>query len=131
MTADRRDPPVLLLGSGALLLVVIGGIYQVSHLPHSVPLTLPWILLVASFVLLVGAVASIRLISDFAWPRFLTVGKWVLVAYAVTAGMLEYVFVRNHTRGAPLVVLSLSIAIYWLTVPLLVAYTVARYVPED
>lgn len=131
MTAKRRDSPVLLLGSGSLLLIVIGGIYQVSHLPRSVPLTLPWILVIAAFLLLLAVAVCIRTISDFAWTRFLTVGKWTLVAYGVTAGMLEYVFIRNDTRGASLVVLSLSIVVYWLTVPTLIAYTVARYVPDD
>ncbi len=131
MRLMRRDPPVLQLATLALVLIVIGGIYQVSHLPRSVPLTLPWILLAGAFALLAAAVVSISTIEDFAWGRFTTVGRWVLLAYAVTAGMLEYVFIQNGTRGASLVVLTLSIVVYWLTVPLLVAYTVARYVPRD
>lgn len=131
MTGRRRHPPVLLLGTAALLLIVVSGIYQVSHLPKRVPLTLPWILLICSFVLLAAAAASLRTIADFAWRRFTTVGRWVLLAYAVTAGMIEYAFVRNDTRGGPLLVLTLSIVVYWLTVPMLIAYTVARYVPKD
>ncbi len=131
MLGRPGDPPVLELASGALLLVVIGGIYQVAHLPKRVPLTLPWILLAAAAVLLVVAGGFIHRIEGFAWKRFATVGKWVLLAYAVTAGMLEYVFIRNDTRGASLVVLTLSLVVYWLTVPLLIAYTVARFVPRD
>ena len=55
----------------------------------------------------------------------------MLLAYAVTAGMIEYVIVHNGTRGASLTILTLSIVVYWLTVPLLAAFTVARYVPND
>ncbi|HVW18332.1 MAG TPA: hypothetical protein VHB30_08795 [Solirubrobacteraceae bacterium] len=127
----RREPPVLALGVGALVLILIGTIYQVSHLPRSVPLTLPWILVIASGVLLLTAYASVRLVEGFAWSRFLTVGRWLILVYGVLAGLIEYTFIRNHTRGGPLLVLTLSIAIFWLTVPLLISYTVARNVPED
>jgi hypothetical protein len=131
MTGKRHEPPVMQLGSAALMLVIAGGIYQVSHLPERVPLTLPWILLIGAFGLLVASALSVRSVENFAWRRFTTVGRWALLAYAVTAGMIEYVFIHNDTRGAPLLVLSLSIVVYWLTVPLLIAYTVARYVPND
>jgi hypothetical protein len=128
---ERRDPPVIQIGVAGLVLIVVSAIYQVSHLPRSVPLTLPWILVIAAFVLLAVAAASLRRVEGFAWRRFATVGQWVLVAYGVISGMIEYVFIRNDTRGGSLAVLTVSIVVFWLTVPLLIAYTVARYVPDD
>ena len=49
------------------------------------------------------------------------------MAYAVIAGMIEYVFLRNHLSGGPLIVLTLSLVIFAVHVPTLVGFTVARY----
>jgi hypothetical protein len=35
--------------------------------------------------------------------------------------------VRDHLTGAPLVVLTLSLVVYAVHVPILIAFTVARY----
>jgi hypothetical protein len=128
---ERRVPPVVEIAVVALGLIVIGAIYMVSHLPNQVPLTLPTILLVAAAVLLAGDLLALSRIRDFAWQRFRTVGKWSLLAYGISAGLIEYSFVRNDTRGGPLVVLSLSLVVYAITVPLLIAFTVAHHVPND
>jgi hypothetical protein len=45
----------------------------------------------------------------------------------VIGGMIEYVFLRNHLRGGALVVLTLSVIIFTIHVPMLVGFTVARY----
>ena len=45
----------------------------------------------------------------------------------VISGMLEFVFIHDGTRGAQLLVLTLSLAIFAIHVPLLMGYTVARY----
>jgi hypothetical protein len=127
----RRLPPVIETGVVQLVLIVIGGIYLASHLPRQVSLTLPTILLVAAAALLVGNAVALARAKDLARHRFLTVGKWTLLAYGISAGLIEYAFVRNDTRGGPLVVLTLSLVVYALTVPMLIAFTVARYVPQD
>ena len=61
------------------------------------------------------------------WRRFVEVGRWALLAYAITAGLIEFSFVRNHLSGGPLVVLTLSLVVYAVHVPVLIAFTVARY----
>ena len=38
----------------------------------------------------------------FAWPRFFQVGKWALLAYLFTAGLIEFAFLQNHVKGGPL-----------------------------
>ena len=45
--------------------------------------------------------------------------------------MIEYVFLRNHTSGGPLVVLTLSLIVFAVNVPLLIGFTVARYAQPD
>ena len=66
-------------------------------------------------------------VKDFAWDRFFAVAKWSLLAYVVIAGMIEYAFLQNHLRGGPLVVLTLSLVVFAVHVPMLIGFTVARY----
>jgi hypothetical protein len=92
-----------------------------------VPLTPAVILLAASALLLAVNLALLSRVRDFAWNRFFAVGRWALLAYAITAGLIEYAFLRNGMSGAPLIVLTLSIIIYAIHVPVLIAFTVAQY----
>ena len=41
--------------------------------------------------------------------------------------MIGFAFVRDHTRGAPLALVIVMLAIFALDVPLVIAFTVARY----
>ena len=124
---EQDLPPVTAIGMTSLALIVIGGIYLASHLPNEVPLAPAVILLVLSAGLLIGNLIALSRVEDFRWDRFFDVGKWALLAYAITAGLIEYAFLRNGLSGGPLVVLTLSIAIYAVHVPVLIAFTVARY----
>lgn len=125
--AERSMPPVTQVGMASLALIVAGGIYLAAHLPQSVPLAPAVILLVLSALLLAANLISLTRVDDFAWGRFFQVGRWALLAYAITAGLIEYAFLRNGLSGGPLIVLTLSIVIYALHVPMLIAFTVARY----
>lgn len=126
-TVERALPPVTELAMASLALIIIGGIYLAAHLPEQVPLTPAAILLAASAVLLAVNLALLARVRGFAWSRFFTVGKWALLAYAVTAGLIEFTFLRDGVRGGVLVVLTLSIIVYAVHVPILIAFTVARY----
>jgi hypothetical protein len=111
----------------SLALIVAGGIYLSSHLPKHVSLVPAVALLAASALLLVANLVALARVKGFAWERFFQVGKWSLLAYLVIAGMIEYVFLRNHLSGGPLVVLTLSLVVFAVHVPTLVGFTVARY----
>ena len=129
---ERRLPPVTELGMASLALIVAGGIYLSSHIPNHVPLTPAVVLLAASVALLITNLVLLARVGEFDWPRFFQVGKWSLLAYTVIGGMIEYVFLRNHLKGGPLVVLTLSVAVFSVHVPILVGFTVARfYNPEE
>ena len=45
--------------------------------------------------------------------------------------MIEYAFLKDHVSGAPLVILTLSLLVYAVQVPTLIAFTVARYATPD
>jgi uncharacterized membrane protein len=129
---DRRLPPVTALAMTSLSLIVIAGIYLSAHLPQHVPLAPAVILLAASAVLLAVNLFLLSRVRGFRWDRFFQVAKWSFLAYVVIAGMIEYVFLRNHVSGGPLIVLTLSLAVFAVHVPTLVGFTVARYYePED
>lgn len=125
--SERRLPPVTQLGMVSLALVLAGGIYLSAHLPQHVSLGPAVALLCSSAALLAANLLMLARVRDFAWRRFLQVGRWTLLAYALVAGMIEYVFLRNHTSGGPLVVLTLSLVLFAVQVPMLIAFTVARY----
>ena len=125
--SERRLPPVTQLGMLSLGLVLVAGIYLSSHLPQHVSLAPAIVLLCASALVLAVNVALLRRTEGFAWERFAQVASRALLAYVVIAGMIEYVFLRNHTSGGALVVMTLSLVVFALNVPVLIAFTVARY----
>jgi len=129
--SERRLPPVTQVGMASLALIVAGGIYLAAHLPNHVPLAPAIALLALSALLLAGNLAALARVPDFPWSRFFEVAKWALLAYVVIAGMIEYSFLRDHIKGGVLVVLTLSLVVFAVHVPVLVGFTVARfYEPE-
>ena len=124
---DRKLPPVTEIGAASMIAIAAGVIYLASYLPKHAPLWLAVVFLaIAAGLQFTNAFLLMR-IENFAWPRFVQVSKWGLLAYLVIAGMIEYAFVYDHTRGAQLVVMTLMLALFMLNVPVLIAFTVARY----
>jgi len=125
--ADRKVPPVTTLWMLSIALIAGGVSYLAAYLPKRAPLAPAVGLLAAAAVVLVAGVVLLARQRDFAWRRFFQVGGWTLLAYVVIAGMIEYAFVYDHTRGAVLVVMTLMLVVFLLAPPLLVAFTVARF----
>jgi hypothetical protein len=124
---DRRLPPVTEIGAASMIAIAGGVIYLASYLPKHAPLGVAVALLLLAAALQVTNVILLFRIRPFAWRRFFQVGRWALLAYAVIAGMIEFAFVFDHTRGVQLVVMTLMLALFMLNVPVLIAFTVARY----
>jgi hypothetical protein len=125
--ADRKVPPVTALGMLSIALVAGGVSYLAAYLPKHAPLGPAVGCLVASAAVLAANVALLGRQRDFAWARFRQVAGWTLLAYVVIAGMIEYAFVYDHTRGSVLVVMTLMLVTFTLTVPILLGFTVARF----
>jgi hypothetical protein len=126
---ERRLPPVTPVAMATLALVVTGGIYLAANIPRPAPLWPAITLAVAAGALLLWNVVSLARIRDFAWDKFFLVGRWALLAYLAIAGMLELVFVTDHTPGRVLALLTTLLLIFAITVPMLLAFSVARYQP--
>ena len=125
--AGRRFPPVAELTTLSLAIVVVGGILMASYVPRRPPLGLPTALACVAAALVVASVFLLSRLRDFAWNRFFVVFRWALLAYVISAAMIGFAFVRDHTRGAPLALVVLMLVIFAADVPLIIAFTVARY----
>lgn len=120
-------PPVTQIGVVAMALVVIGGIYMSAYYPNRVSMGLPATLSIVSILLICVNFFLVARSTVLAKAPFIKVGKWALLVYVIIAGMLEYVFVYDGTRGSSLVVLTLMLLVFALDVPTIVAFTVARF----
>ena len=131
MTATVRTeaklPPVIEVGVASLICTLAAGVIVAAQVPKS---DLLWpaiaLLVISAGLLLAGGVLMAR-IEQFAWHSFFQVWKWAMLAYIVIAGMLEYVFIKDNTPDRILVMLTLLLIAFALTVPSLLAFSVARY----
>jgi drug/metabolite transporter (DMT)-like permease len=98
-----------------------------SFVPRRPPLVVPIVLLVAATIILGVAFVLLSRIERFAFGTFWMVYRWALLAYVISAGMIAYAFIRNHTPGGPLTVTLLMLVIFALSVPMTIAFTVARF----
>lgn len=124
---SRRLPPVAELAVASIACMMTGGIYLASSLPKTPPILPAAVAVAAGASLTLVAVLLLVRIRPFAWRRFSQVLRWGLLAYGLIAGIIEYVFVYDHTRGATLVVMTAALAIFALDVPSILAFTVARF----
>jgi hypothetical protein len=124
---ELEFPPITEIAVGSMILVVIGGIYIASYVPRTVPLGLPVALLAGATLLLLANIVTLGRLTNFAWNVFFQVFGWTLLAYAVIAGMIGYVFVVDGVRGRLLVILVSMLLIYAVDIPMLLSFSVARY----
>ena len=124
---ERKVPPVTEVGAVSLAAIAVGVIYNASYLPKHAQTGVAFAILAVAVALLLVNVFLLTRIESFAWDRFRQVAGWALLAYIVIGGMIEYAFVYDHTRGTQLVILTCMLALFVLNVPVLIAFTVARY----
>jgi hypothetical protein len=122
-------PPVAQLATLTLALTVAGGIVMAARYGRSVTLTLPTALAAAAAVVLVVNVILLARVHAFAWPVFFRVYGWTVLAYLVIAGILEFVFVFDHTPAHQLALFSAMLALFAVDVPLILSFSVARWQP--
>lgn len=127
----RQDglPPVARLATLTLALVIAGGVIMAAQVGRTPSLAAPLALTIAAAVVLVANLVLLSRIKEFAWERFFVVFRWALLAYLVFAGILEFVFVYDHTPGRQLALFTIMLAMFAVNVPLLLAFSVARYQP--
>lgn len=127
LSAGLSAPPCTPLAMVALALIVSGGAYMASNIPHRVPLAPAWAMLGCAAAVMLANALLLGRAQGFAFRRFFRVFWWGLLAYVVSAGMIEYVFVYDGVRGSTLIVLTGMLVVFALSVPFSIAFTVARY----
>jgi hypothetical protein len=131
LEAARRYPPVDGIAVVALGLVIVGGVLMASYVPRPAPLAVPSTLLAVALALLLADVVILLRLKEFAWRKFFLVFRWSLLAYAISAGMIEFAFVKDGSRGASLAVTTGMLLVFAVSVPITIAYTVGRYALPD
>jgi hypothetical protein len=129
--AEHRLPPIAELTVVSMALAIAGGIVMASYIPRHPPIGIPIALVSASVLVLVVDLMLLVKIPEFAWDKFSLVARWALLAYAAISGMLLFVFIRDDTRGSSLVLLTLMLLIFAVDVPLVLAFSVARFQPPS
>ncbi len=124
---NNKFPPVSEISVAILVLVIAGGVYLASHLPSHVSLVPTTILVILAALLVILNVILISRIPNFAWDKFLLVAKWTLLAYGVIAGTLEYIFIKDGTRGSVLLLMTSALVLFAVNLPIHFGFTVARY----
>lgn len=124
---ERRLPRVAELAVTSMALVIVAGIYLAAYLPRQGPLLLPTALVAVSAALLLANAFILLRLRDFAWDRFFLVAGWAWLAYLLIAGMLEFVFLIDQTRGALLTLMTVILLIFSVDIPILLGFSVARY----
>lgn len=126
-TAERKLPPIAEICVVVLISMVIGGVYVAAHLPAHVAMTLPTILIMLAGVLLLANMVLLSRVPNFAWGSFFKVARWTVLAEGIVAGLLEYVFIFDGTRGSVLLLISSALIIFVLDLSVLFGFSVARY----
>ena len=131
MVNEEKLPPVSELAIVTMVLVVTGGIYMAGHIPNDVPTLLPTVLTAIAAVILVANVVMLARVKRFAWAIFRQVAGWSLVGYGVISGLLLWVFIRDDIPSDVMSLLTATLVIFAVNIPLLFGFSVARYQPVE
>ncbi len=119
------------LATVTLGLVVAGGIIMAAGYGKSHSLIPSAVLAAVAVVVLAVNVLLLARIRPFAWTVFFRVLGAALAAYVVIAGILEFVFIYDHTPARQLILFTCLLVLFAVDVPLLLAFSVARYQPAS
>ncbi len=126
-------PPVARLATATLALTVAGGVVMAAQYGRTSELAVPTALAGAGALVLLVNLFLLARVKAFAWSMFFRVFGWALLAYLVIAGILEFVFIYDHTPGHQLALFSAMLLLFAVDVPVLLSFSVARWqpVPEE
>jgi hypothetical protein len=128
---ERRLPPVIEIGVVAMALCIAGTIYLTSYIPRTPALGPAIGLVVAAAVVVVANVVALRRVAGFNWGLFWKVGRWTLLGYAIIAGMLMFTFIYDRLPTGQLALLVATLAVFAIDIPMMLAFSVARFQPAD
>lgn len=126
-SVERKFPPIAQICVLVLVSMVVGGVFVAAHLPAHVAMTFPTLMIALAAVLLVATMVLLSRIPIFAWQSFFKVARWTILAEGIVAGILEYVFIFDGTRGAVLALMTSTLVIFVLDLAVLFGFSVAQF----
>jgi hypothetical protein len=108
-------------------MTVAGGVLMAAEYGKAPSLSAPIGLAAAAGVVLIANVALLARVKAFAWTAFFRVLGWALLAYFVIAGILEFVFIYDHTPSHQLALFTALLFLFATDVPLILSFSVARW----
>lgn len=124
---ERKLPPVIAVAMLGLTLAITGGVLVVAQIGEKSALAIPTGFMAGAIILELAAIVMLVTIRPFAWDRFALVFRWTFLAYVLQSAIIEWSFIINDVPGRPLAVLSAGLVVFATIVPLMIAFTVARY----
>ena len=124
-TAKR--PPIGLVCQAALGAIVLSAVVLAAQIPKLSDLAVPIAFAVLAWALFLVAAAMLTRVGPFAWGVFRMVAVRQLLVEVVISGMLEFVFMYDHTPGNALAIFTALVVVFCLDIALLIAFSVARY----
>ncbi len=129
-SVEQKLPPIAEICVAVLISMVVGGVFVAAHLPTHVAMTLPTVLIALAGLLLLVDAWLLSRIPVFAWKTFFKVARWTFLAEGIIAGILEYIFIFDGTRGSVLLLMTSALVIFVLDLSVLFGFSVARYQEE-
>jgi len=123
----KKLPPISELSVLALAIVVAGGVFLAANLPKHTTLVPTTVAVVLAGAIVLVNLFLLRQIKEFDWKVFTTVAKWTLLAYGLIAAALEYIFIKDGSRGSVLTLMTATLVIFAINLPIHFGFTVARY----
>lgn len=124
-------PPIGMMCQMSLGFLVTSAVVLAAQIPGLHDVAVPIVLSAASWLLFLIGVSMLAHVGPFAWRVFRLVASRELLAELVVGGMLEFVFVYDHTPMRALAIFTSLLVVFMLDVALLIAFTVARYQEID
>ncbi|MDA8262371.1 MAG: hypothetical protein M0Z47_06025 [Actinomycetota bacterium] len=124
---SAKRPPIGVVCQVALASIVLSAVVLAAQIPKMSDTAVPIVFAALAWVLFLGAASMLSRVGPFAWGVFRMVAVRQLLVELVIAGMLEFVFIYDHTPGKALAIFTTLVAVFCLDIALLIAFSVARY----
>jgi len=124
---ERSLPPIPALCEASLAATIAAAVVLAAQLPHVGSLVVPIVLAALAWIMILAAVFVLATIRPFNFRVLKMVSLRQFLAELVVAGMLEFVFLRDHLPTGPLAVFSVLVGSFSVSVALLIGFQVARW----
>ena len=127
---DTKFSPIVACMVGTIVSCILALGIVITYIPEPAPLwgSIMWAGIGAA--LTVASIIQIARKHPFDRKLFFKVTKWAFLYILVLSGMGEYIIVFDGTRGGTLVVMTITLLLFLVNIPMLWGFSVARHEPD-